>query len=119
VPELLLPEELLERPLPELEVLRGDELLEPAELAPVLELLRGVEELLEPAELAPVLLEELPERPLPEVELASLRGEELLEPAPVLDPVPVLEPLLPVPLAPPAPLELDSRTSDTVTSGVP
>jgi hypothetical protein len=122
----LLPEELPERPLPELELLRGEELLLPAALAPELLERPAVEPV--PAEFAPVLeldrsavlLEELPERPLPEVELASLRGEELLEPAPLLEPLPVLEPLplLPVPLAPPA-LELDSRTSDTVTSGAP
>jgi hypothetical protein len=61
---------------------------------------------------APEVLDELPERPLPEVELASLRGEELLE-LPVLEPLPVL---LPEPLAPDAP---DSRTSETVTSGAP
>jgi len=59
------------------------------------------------------LAPELLERPLPDVELASLRGDELLEPAPVLEPVPVLEPLAPAPDA------LLSRTSETVTSGAP
>lgn len=73
------------------------------------------------AEFAPLLVrswldvpDELPERPLPEVELASLRGEELLE-LPVLEPLPVL---LPEPLAP-APVAPDSRTSETITSGAP
>jgi len=60
-----------------------------------------------------LLLEELPGTPLPEVELASLRGEELLELLPVLEPLPVLDPLAP------APVVLDSRTSETVTSGAP
>jgi hypothetical protein len=76
-----------------------------AEFAPLLELL---------VRSWPDVLDELPERPLPEVELASLRGEELLE-LPVLKPLPVL---LPEPLAP-APDAPDSRTSETVTSGAP
>jgi hypothetical protein len=89
--------------------------LDPAEFAPELELLPRFAELLEAALLGS-LEDEVPERPLPELELASLRGEdELLEPAPLLEPLPVLEPL---PLAPVAPLE-DSRTSETVTSGAP
>ena len=75
----------------------------PAALAPVPELL---------VRSWPDVLDELPERPLPEVELASLRGEELLE-LPVLEPLPVL---LPEPVAPAAP---DSRTSETITSGAP
>ena len=75
----------------------------PAALAPVPELL---------VRSWPDVLDELPERPLPEVELASLRGEELLE-LPVLEPLPVL---LPEPVAPAAP---DSRTSEIVTSGAP
>jgi len=87
--------------------------LEPAVFAPEPRLA----ELLEEALLGS-LEEELPERPLPEVELESLRGEELLEPAPLLEPLPVLEPLLPLPDAPPA-LLADSRTSETVTSGAP
>jgi hypothetical protein len=63
---------------------------------------------------APEALDELP--PMPDVELASLRGEELLEPAPVFDPVPVLLPEDPAaPGAPPA--ALDSRTSETIASG--
>jgi hypothetical protein len=74
-----------------------------AEFAPLLELL---------VRSWPDVLDELPERPLPEVELASLRGEELLE-LPVLEPLPVL---LPEPVAPAAP---DSRTSEIVTSGAP
>jgi hypothetical protein len=78
----------------------------PAALAPVLELL---------VRSWPDVLDELPERPLPEVELASLRGEELLE-LPVLEPLPVL---LPEPVAPAAPDAPDSRTSETVTSGAP
>jgi len=77
-----------------------------AEFAPLLELL---------VRSWPDVLDELPERPLPEVELASLRGEELLE-LPVLEPLPVL---LPEPLAPEAPDAPDSRTSETVTSGAP
>lgn len=112
--ELLLPERpeevpLLERFAPE---------LLPAVLAPLLEVERSALELLpmpdelELARLAP-LLDELP-RPLVLEELASLRGEELLEPMPLLEPVPVLEPL-----APEAPEALDSRTRETVTSGVP
>src|SRR6266699_2667604 len=60
----------------------------------------------------PGVLEELDELvPVPDVELASLRGDELLEELPLLDPVPVLLPDAPAPLAP------DSRTSDTITSG--
>jgi len=112
-PELeLLPMPLVLPPL--LEVLwRLPPVLLPAEFAP--ELLPRLAELLEAALLGS-LDEELPERPLPEVELASLRGEdELLEPAPLLEPLPVLEPLPPAPVAP---LE-DSRTSETVTSGAP
>jgi hypothetical protein len=104
--------------VPELLLRLALELL-PAVFAPLPDVLeRSAVELLpvplelEPARLAPLLLEELP-RPLPE-ELASLRGEELLEPIPLLEPLPVLEPL-----APDAPDEPDSRTSDTVTSGAP
>jgi hypothetical protein len=87
---------LLLLPALELPERSGLLLLDEARLAPDDEL----------AEFAPELL-----LPIPELELepASLRGEELLEPAPVLEPVPVL-----LPEAPPA---LDSRTSDTITSG--
>src|SRR5258706_3661279 len=102
---LLLPvplEEPLEE-VPPLEVLERSAV----ELLPVPGLLaeRFAPELV-PAVLAPELLP----MPLLELELASLRGEEVLEPLPVLEPVPVL-----LPEAPPA--ELDSRTSETITSG--
>jgi len=97
--EELLPLEVLERSALVLlqaldELKRPGLLLEEARLAPEED---------EPAELAPVLL------PIPELELelASLRGEELLEPVPVLLP----------PAAPAAPAAPDSRTSDTITSG--
>jgi len=118
---LLLPAEFA----PELELLPI-----PLVLPPLLEVLWRLPPVLLPAEFAPELLPRLAELleaallgsldealPLPEVELASLRGEdELLEPAPlpepVLEPLPLLEPL------PDAPLD-DSRTSETVTSGAP
>ena len=131
LPELLLPLPLLERPEevllrsllvllePMPELLERSAVLLPA--PEVLELLRLADELL-PAEFSPdadvrsvLLLDELRERPLPELELASLRGEELLDPIPLLEPLPVL---LPDASAPLAPLD-DSRTSETVTSGAP
>lgn len=116
--EELLPPDVLERSalllLPALELPKRSGLLlllDEPRLAPDEELAEFAPELLEPV---PELLEPVPELllPIPELELepASLRGEELLEePLPVLEPVPVL-----LPDAPPA---LDSRTSDTITSG--
>jgi len=69
----------------------------------------------EPDVLERSALDELLPMPPLELELASLRGGELLlEPIPLLEPLPVLEPL-----APDAPEEPDSRTSETVTSGAP
>jgi len=105
-PPVLLVPELLERSaldeVPE-EVLERSAL----ELVPAPEVLD-----LSALELLPMpLLEE--ELPMPDDELASLRGEELLEPIPVLEPVPVLLPDAP------APPELDSRMSETVVSGAP
>jgi len=95
-PPLLLPE-LLERSA--VEELPAPEVLE-----------RSAVELPAPEVLDLSALELLP---MPDDELASLRGEELLEPKPLLEPLPVLLPDAP---APPA---LDSRISETVTSGVP
>lgn len=116
--DVLLRSLLLELPMPD--VLERSAVL----LVPVPALLARFAPELEPAVLAPLpevldrsavelLLDELP-MPLPEVELASLRGEELLEPKPLVEPLPVLEPL-----APAAPEAFDSRTSETVTSGAP
>ena len=96
LPLLERPEEVLLRSLLEL-------LPMPEEL-----LARFAPEVLLPAVLAPLLLDELLPMPLVELELASLRGDELLEPVPVLEP-----------LAPDAPEAPDSRTSDTFTSGAP
>jgi hypothetical protein len=85
------------------------EVLERSALVPLLlDEARFAPEADEPAEFAPVLL--LLPIPELELELASLRGEELLEPLPVLEPVPVLLPDAPAALG-------DSRTSDTITSG--
>ena len=101
MPDVLERSAVLLLPVPEL--LGRLPLLEAAALAPAPEVL----------ERSVLLLDELP-MPLPEVELASLRGEELLEPKPLVEPLPVLEPL-----APDAPDAFDSRTSETFTSGVP
>jgi len=95
-PPVLLPE-LLERSA--VEELPAPEVLE-----------RSAVELPAPEVLDLSALELLPR---PDDELASLRGEELLEPMPLLEPLPVLLPDAP---APPA---LDSRISETVTSGAP
>ncbi len=115
------PEDVLERSAEVLVPAPDVERSAVAEPVPVFELLlerAGLPALLE-EELRSVLLElEVPdalgELPVPDVELASLRGEELLlKPMPLLEPLPVLLPDAP------APLEPDSRISDTVTSGVP
>ena len=98
-------------PVPVLLPERPEEVLRSLlELLPMPEelLARFAPEVLLPAVLAPLLLDELLPMPLVELELASLRGEELLEPVPVLEP-----------LAPDAPEAPDSRTSDTFTSGAP
>jgi len=99
------------------DVLPAPEVLErSADVPPAPEVLERSADVLLPA--PDVLDRSVDELPMPEVllpapEVLERSVDELLEPIPLLEPLPVLLPDAP------APLEPDSRISETVTSGAP